>query len=149
MPAVDITGIVIGIEPRIPTPEYDFGPLDTVPSNAVMLTAENLRKCGGYACRAGNDWQVLLWLWLMIDGVPTLPGAVVTTFEGSYWDPISMEAVALTLALPGANALSMTFANDGGHVAGMYRFLIVATVAGLEYDLCSGWLEILPGIPSP
>ena len=148
MPAIETTGFVIGIEPRMPTPEYDFGPLDNVSSNAVMLTADNLKKCGGYACRAGHDWQCLLWIWAVVDGVPDDADFRTTTMTGSYWDPVSREAVALTLVIAG-NSVKITIADDGGHVAGMYRFLIVATIGGLVYDLCSGWLEILPATPTP
>lgn len=146
--AIDTTGFVVAIEGRIPTPEYDFGPLDTVQSNAVMLIADNLRKCGSYACRAGHDWQCLLWIWEIVAGVEEASDFRTTTMTGSYWDPVSLEATALTLAVAG-NSVSITIADDAGHVAGMYRFLIVATIGGLVYDLCSGWLEILPAIPTP
>ena len=141
----------VAIEPTLATPEFDFGPADRVASNAVLLTADNLRKVGAYACQAGHDWVGLCWVTQTVDTVPTALILTTLTLQGSYWDPVSREAVALTVAKPGGDGeVSITFADTGAHVAGMYRFLITATdPTPLTFDLFSGWLEILPGRPVP
>jgi hypothetical protein len=59
-----------------------------------------------------------------------------------------MVANDLTSALgTGDGQLDISFAADDLPDAGMYRFAVTATQTEI-FDLCGGWLEILPAIPS-
>ena len=146
---IQATDLRITIEPTIPTPEYDFGPSDSVAANAVLLTRENLRKLGAYPPRVSLDWDCNLWVYQVVGGVETAMDLTTVAVTGTYWDPVTRVATTLTVAL-GAGTGQITVSLDAATattVAGMFRFQITGTETE-EFDLLSGWLEIQPGIPT-
>ena len=135
------------VEPRIVTPEIDMGPLDSVPADAVMLTTHNLHQVGGFPPRVGMDWVCVLWVYDTIVGVETVRNISTYAIAGTFWDPIARVSYDLTLGAPAAAGFfTVTFADDGDQIAGMYQFQVTATVTDV-FELASGWLEILPEYP--
>ena len=127
--------------------------MDSVTANGVLLTRENLLKVGAFPPIIGQDWVIAL-----IAGVETaIPLTAPTTIAGSYWDPVSQVALALTLAIdadqvtnPGLFTIKFIDTILVPLVAGMCRFQIdiTDTVAEIRI-LCKGWLEILAARPEP
>lgn len=144
------TDFRIIIEPVIVTPAMEFGPSDSVPANAVLLTSEKLRTLGAYPARSGRDWDCKLWILQTIASVETAVDLTGMALAGTYWDDVTRAAVALTITTAaGTTGLTtISFAAADLPTAGMYRFLINATETEV-FDLCSGWLEILPAQPAP
>jgi hypothetical protein len=137
------------IEPTIVTPEFDFGPSDSVAANAVLLTREFLRNMGAYPVRNGHDWDCKLHIVQSIAGVETAVDLTDMTIAGTYWDWVTRTANTLTVAktVAASGELTVSFAAATLPTAGMYEFAITATETEL-FDLCSGKLEILPAIPT-
>ncbi len=154
MATIQSTDLRIAVEPTIALPEFDFGPLDTVAANAVLLTRENLRKVGAYPPRNGYDWGCLLWVYQVVAGVETIMNMSDQLITGSYWDPVARAPTALTIANAGAlGHITVSFDWLDDPVAGMYKFAVTSVApAGIgptdRFDLMTGWLEILPAIPS-
>lgn len=153
MATIQSTDLRIKVEPTIVTPELDFGPLDSVSANSVLLTRENLRKVGAYPPRNGQDWDCHLWVYTTIDGVETALDLADMAFTAVYWDYFARVANALTIAAgAGTGQLTISFAADDEPTAGMYRFAVTGKETVLlvtnVFDVCGGWLEILPAIPS-
>ena len=149
MATIQSTNLVVQIEPTIVTPEFDFGPTDSVAANSILLTAENLRTVGAYAPRSGRDWVCNLWVLQTISGVETAVDLTDMTIAGVYWDPIARAALTLPITKPVGTAgqLTITFTDSQTLVAGVYDFAVSATETEI-FDLLSGKLEILPAIPS-
>ena len=133
-------------------------PMDSVPANGVLLTRENLLKVGAFPPVSGQDWAANMWVIALVAGVETaIPLTAPTTIAGSYWDPVSQTAIALTLAIDAdqvnnAGLFTITFIDTivVPLVAGMYRFQIDVTDTVAEIRiLCKGWMEILPARPVP
>jgi len=151
MATIQSTDWRVKVEPTIVTPEFDFGPLDSVAANAVLLTSENLRKVGAYPPRVVYDWDCKLHVVQAIAGVETAVNITDFTLLAVYYDPIAQVAFNLTVVKTVAASGELTVSLDAGRspvaVAGMYRFHVKATETE-EFDLMSGWLEILPAIPT-
>jgi len=142
------TDSVIKIKPTIITPEFDFGPSDSVAANSVLLTQQYLRQLGAYAPRVGRDWDCHLWYYLVIDGDETAQALTDMTVSGTYWDPIKRVANTLTTAKgAGTGQITISFAATDSLIAGLYRFAITA-VETETFEVCSGWLEIASEVPS-
>jgi len=150
MPTIQATDLLCTIEPVLGADVYNVGPTDYVPASRVMLTQENLRQIGAYPARVGEDWFLYLNMYQMIAGVETLVDLAAVAVEGVYWDPISRDAVAMTVAVTGVvyGQIAVGFFAAGTHVAGMYDFAITGTETEV-FDLVSGKLEILPARPVP
>jgi hypothetical protein len=148
MATIQSTNLTVKIEPAIVTPELDFGPTGSVAANAVLLTSENLRSVGAYAPRSAHDWDCHLWIYTTVAAAETALDLTDMTIAGTYYDPVSRTANTLTVAKgAGTGQLTVSFAVADAPTAGMYRFNITATETEL-FDLCSGWVEILPALPS-
>jgi len=149
MPTIQATDLLCTIEPVLGNDVYNVGPTDYAPASRVMLTQENLRQIGAYPARVGEDWFLYLNMYQMIAGVETLVDLSTITLTGSYWDPVSRAATALSVVggVPTGQILT-GFLAAGTHVAGMYDFTITGTETEV-FDLCSGKIEILPARPVP
>jgi len=148
MATIQATDLRIKVEPRIVGPEFDYGPLDGVAANAVLLTRDNLRKCGAYPPRSAHDWDCLLWVYQVIDGVETIMDMSGMALTATYWDDVTRVANDLTVSNGGATGdATLSFSVASAPTAGMYRFSIQAVDTD-TFELCSGWLEITPAIPS-
>ena len=148
MATIQATDLRGKVEPRIVGPEFDFGPLDSVAANAVLLTRENLRKVGAYPPRSEYDWDCLLFIYQTIAGVETIVDLSSMTITGTYYDHVSQVANVLTVANGGATGdVTLSFAVADAPTAGMYRFSVKAVDTD-TFELCSGWLEIDPAIPT-
>ena len=150
MAVIQSTDFLCTIEPVLGADVYNVGPTDYVSASRVMLTQENLRQIGAYPARVGEDWFLYLNMYQMIAGVETLVDLAAVAVEGVYWDPISRDAVAMTVAVTGVvdGQIAVGFFAAGTHVAGMYDFAITGTETEV-FDLVSGKLEILPARPVP
>lgn len=151
MATIETTDTRIIVEPIIATPDYEFGPLDSVAANAVLLTRENLRKVGAYPPRVGRDWVCDLWVVFSVASVETPVDVSGWTLLGTYWDPVARVANMLPVALgaaavTGQLVITLPDAPVDLPTAGMYGFSISATDTDV-FDVCSGWLEILPAMP--
>ena len=151
MATIDSSDFRVQIQPTVVTPEWDFGPTDSVAANAVLLTRENLRTVGAYPPRSAYDWDAKLHITQTISGVETAVDLTDMTLTAVYYDPIIRTAYNLTVVKTIASSGEITVSFDAGRdpaaVAGMYRFHIKATETE-EFDLLSGWIEILPAVPT-
>ena len=148
MATIQTLDLRVSVEPTIPTPELDFGPSSRVTANAVLLTRESLRTVGAYPPRSGHDWDCILAVYTVIAGVETALDMSSFTVTATYWDDVTMVANDLTIvAGTDTNQLVVSFEAADLPTAGMYRFAVVGEQTE-TFDICSGWLEILPAIPS-
>jgi len=148
MATIQVIDRLISLEPRHTTPEIDFGPMDAISADSVLITTDNLKKVGAQPPRCGQDFVCLLWVVDSISGVETFRDISGYTLTGTYWDPVSRVANTLTVALgSGTGDFTITFADTDSLTAGMYRFQVTATETDV-FELCSGWIEITPEIPS-
>jgi len=149
MATIQSTDFRVTIEPRIETPEFDFGPSDSVAANAVLLTREKLRTLGAYPPRNGHDWDCKLHVLQTVAGVETAVNLTDMTIAGTYWDWVTRVANTLTVAktVAASGEITVSFAAADVPAAGMYEFVITATETEL-FDLCSGKLEIMPAVPT-
>lgn len=150
MAVTQFTDLKVKVEPKIVTPEYEFGPSDYMAANAVLLTANAMRRLGASCPQIGTDFVANLWVFGTVDTVPTAFSLVSTTVAGSFWDPVTRVAYDFdSCAIAGdgsTGCVVLTIADDLDVTPGLYQFEITATRTSV-YTLMSGWIEFLPGRP--